>query len=163
MPNKTAQDPVALKITINLALSAGWELAGLDRALEKEMAIHSSKLVQKIPWTMEPGRLQSMGLQKIRTHLSNETRLGLARLGSTWTNKLTRAHCQHGKCRGTRGHAQAHKLMLSLHQISPGILLAKQVKWPSPKLRTGDMYFSFSGRNYKVTCQKVLVQRSKDN
>lgn len=37
------------------------------------MAIHSSKLVQKIPWTMEPGRLQSTGLQKIRTHLSNGT------------------------------------------------------------------------------------------
>ena len=71
MPNKTAQNSVALKITINLALAAGWELAGLDWALEKEMAIHSSKLVQKILWTKEPGRLQSMGLQQIRTRLTN--------------------------------------------------------------------------------------------
>ena len=31
--------------------------------LEKEMATHSSTLAWKIPWTEEPGRLQSMGLQ----------------------------------------------------------------------------------------------------
>ena len=34
--------------------------------LEKEMATHSSTLAWKIPWTEEPGRLQSMGLQRIR-------------------------------------------------------------------------------------------------
>ena len=32
--------------------------------LEKEMATHSSTLAWKIPWTEEPGRLQSMGLQR---------------------------------------------------------------------------------------------------
>ena len=39
--------------------------------LEKEMAIHSSILAQEIPWTEEPGRLQSMGSQKSQTWLSN--------------------------------------------------------------------------------------------
>ena len=34
--------------------------------LEKEMATHSSILAWKIPWTEEPGGLQSMGLQKSR-------------------------------------------------------------------------------------------------
>ena len=34
--------------------------------LEKEMAIHSSTIAWKIPWTEEPGRLQSMGLQRVR-------------------------------------------------------------------------------------------------
>ena len=34
--------------------------------LEKEMATHSSTLAWKIPWTEEPGRLQSMGLQRVR-------------------------------------------------------------------------------------------------
>ena len=34
--------------------------------LEKEMATHSSILVWKIPWTEEPGRLQSMGSQRVR-------------------------------------------------------------------------------------------------
>ena len=33
--------------------------------LEKEMAIHSSTLAWKFPWTEEPGRLQSMGSQRV--------------------------------------------------------------------------------------------------
>ena len=42
--------------------SLGWE-----DPLEKEMAIHSSTLAWKIPWTEEPGRLQSMGSQRVDT------------------------------------------------------------------------------------------------
>ena len=34
-------------------------------ALEKEMATHSSILVWRIPWMEEPGRLQSMGWQRV--------------------------------------------------------------------------------------------------
>ena len=34
---------------------------GREDPLEKEMAAHSSTLAWKIPWTEEPGRLQSMG------------------------------------------------------------------------------------------------------
>ena len=41
--------------------SLGWE-----DLLEKEMATHSSILALKIPWMEEPGRLQSMGLQRVR-------------------------------------------------------------------------------------------------
>ena len=41
-------------------LSLGWE-----DPLEKEMAPHSSTLAWKIPWMEEPGRLQSMGLQRV--------------------------------------------------------------------------------------------------
>ena len=33
--------------------------------LEKEMAAHSSTLAWKIPWMEEPGRLESMGLQRV--------------------------------------------------------------------------------------------------
>ena len=33
--------------------------------LEKEMATHSSTLAWKIPWTEEPGRLQSMGSKTV--------------------------------------------------------------------------------------------------
>ena len=47
--------------------SLGWE-----DLLEKEMAIHSSILAWKIPWTEESGRLQSMGSQSW-TGLSNFT------------------------------------------------------------------------------------------
>ena len=38
---------------------------GWEDPLEKEMAIHSSTIAWKIPWTEEPGRLQSMGSQRI--------------------------------------------------------------------------------------------------
>ena len=34
--------------------------------LQKEMATHSSTVAWKIPWTEEPGRLQPMGLQRVR-------------------------------------------------------------------------------------------------
>ena len=40
--------------------SLGWE-----DLLEKEMATHSSILAWRVPWTEEPGGLQSMGLQRI--------------------------------------------------------------------------------------------------
>ena len=39
---------------------------GREDPLEKEMAIHSSTIAWKIPWTEEPGRLQSMGSQRVR-------------------------------------------------------------------------------------------------
>ena len=35
-------------------------------SMEKEMAAHSSMLAWRIPWMEEPGRLQSMGLQRVR-------------------------------------------------------------------------------------------------
>ena len=41
--------------------SLGWE-----DPQEEEMATHSSILALRIPWTEEPGRLQSMGLQIVR-------------------------------------------------------------------------------------------------
>ena len=45
---------------------------GREDLLEKETATHSSILAWKIPWTEEPDRLQSMGLQS-RTQLSDFT------------------------------------------------------------------------------------------
>jgi len=38
---------------------------GSERSLEKDMATHSSFLAWRIPWTEEPGRLQSMGSQRV--------------------------------------------------------------------------------------------------
>ena len=38
---------------------------GREDPLEKEMATHSSTLAQRIPWREEPGRLQSMGSQRV--------------------------------------------------------------------------------------------------
>ena len=50
-------------------LHAMWETwvrsLGWEDTLEKEMATHSSTLAWRIPWTEEPGRLQSMESQRV--------------------------------------------------------------------------------------------------
>ena len=43
----------------------GVQSLGQEDLLEKEIATHCSILAWKIPWTEEPGRLQSMGLQRV--------------------------------------------------------------------------------------------------
>ena len=52
------------------SLLATWEThvrsLGLEDLLEKEMATPSSTVAWKIPWLEEPGRLQSMGSQRVR-------------------------------------------------------------------------------------------------
>jgi len=52
----------------NLPASVGdvGSIPGWGRSPEKEMATHSSILAWEIPWTVEPGGLQSMGLQRVR-------------------------------------------------------------------------------------------------
>ena len=44
---------------------------GQEDLLQKEMATHSSILAWEIPWTEEPGGLQSKGSQKSQTGLSD--------------------------------------------------------------------------------------------
>ena len=50
-----------------------FQTLGWEDSLEKEMATHSSILTWEIPRAEEPGRLESMGLQKSWTQLSNTT------------------------------------------------------------------------------------------
>ena len=47
--------------------SLGWE-----DPLEKEMAAHTNILAQKIPWTEEPGRLQSTESQRVKHDLTTK-------------------------------------------------------------------------------------------
>ena len=51
--------PAAQETQETRVRSLGWE-----DPLEEEMEIHSSILAWQIPWTEEPGRLQSMGSQR---------------------------------------------------------------------------------------------------
>ena len=53
---------------------------GRDDLLEKEIATHSSILAWRIPWTEEPGRLQSMGSHRVRHDWSE-----LALMQASWT------------------------------------------------------------------------------
>ena len=45
---------------------------GCEGPLEKEMATHSSIIAWEIPWTEEPGGLQSMGLQRVGHNLATK-------------------------------------------------------------------------------------------
>ena len=59
----------------NLPANAGdvGSVPGLGRSPGEGNATYSGSLAWKIPWTEEPGGLQSMGSQKTRTQLSNYT------------------------------------------------------------------------------------------
>ena len=53
-----------------------WSLSWED--LEKHTATHSSILAQRIPWTEDPGRLQSIGSQRVRHEWSNRACVHIA-------------------------------------------------------------------------------------
>ena len=58
--------PVAQLVKNLPAVQETWVPAlGQEYPLEKEMATHSSTLAWEIPWTEEPGGLQSKGLQRL--------------------------------------------------------------------------------------------------
>ena len=72
---KTLESPLDSKRASLVAqrlkrLPAMWETwvlsLGREDPLEKEMATHSSILAWRIPWTKEPGGLQSTGSQRVR-------------------------------------------------------------------------------------------------
>ena len=70
MGNMRGASQVALVVK-NLPANAG-DIGHMDSipewedTLEKGMATHASNLAWKIPWTEEPDRLQSIGLQRVR-------------------------------------------------------------------------------------------------
>ena len=66
--------------------------------LEKEMATHSSVLAQTSPWTDEPGRLQSMGSQRV---------------GHDWVSE----HMLMRGCRGTEPHQITQCVQDSKHSL----------------------------------------------
>ena len=48
---------------------------GCEDSLEKEMATHSSIIAREIPWTEEPGGLQSMGSQRVERDLATKQQI----------------------------------------------------------------------------------------
>ena len=70
----------------------GVQLLGREDFLVRGMAIHSSILAWRIPWTEKPGRLQSMGSQRVGHDWSDvactQAMVVLQRVGTLWTNFL---------------------------------------------------------------------------
>ena len=65
-PGGSAVSLVAQTVKCLPTMQESWvQSLGQEDLLEKEMATHSSILAWKIPWTEEPGRLQSTGSQRV--------------------------------------------------------------------------------------------------
>ena len=87
----------------NRVRSLGWE-----DPLEMEMATHSSNLAWRIPWTGEPGRLQSIGSQRV----------GHSRAQGQW--KQNSVHQNSGS-----GAAKLRGVKNSLERVFPGSPVVK--------------------------------------
>ena len=87
--------------------SLGWK-----NPPEKEMATHFNILAWRIPWTEEPGRLQSLGLQRVRhTHTSLDT--------YSWKNKI----------KFNRGPERASDLLTATKHLSDKARTWSQAHW----------------------------------
>ena len=98
------------------AMQETWvQSLGQDDSLEKKMATHSSILAGRIPWTEEPGRLQSMGSQRV---------------GPNWaTNIHTLAFIQID----TRS---THNLSCEIKDVSRNYQMPVDQGWITPRLET---------------------------
>ena len=73
-PQTSLQEMVAQRLKRLPALQeTGVRSQGQEDPLEKETATHSNILVWRIPWTDEPGGLQSMGSQRVGYDLVTKT------------------------------------------------------------------------------------------
>ena len=67
-PTRTGASLVAQLVKDLPTMQETWvQSLGQEDPLEKETGTHSSILTWRMPWTQEPGRLQSMGLQELDT------------------------------------------------------------------------------------------------
>jgi len=65
---------------------------GQEDPLEKRMATHSSILAWRIPWTEEPGGLQSMGWKRVRHNRATHTH---THTHTQYTARTVNAHCHY--------------------------------------------------------------------
>ena len=94
-----------------------WSL-GQEDPLVKEMATHSSILAWKIPWMVKPGRLQSMGSQRVGYDLNNFTIVhGIAELDVTERLSLSLSSSRHTMRK--RARKDARWSLSGFHQV-PG-------------------------------------------
>ena len=78
--------PVAQMVKSSAMQETRVQSLGKEDPLEKGMAIHSSILAWKIPWTEETGGLQSTGSQRVGHDRATNTTLSTAeRVNVTWS------------------------------------------------------------------------------
>ena len=117
--------------------------------LEKEMATHSSVLAWKIPWTEEPGRLQSVGLQRVRQDWATEhQRIYLILCGSS-PESLKKVYSAH-----SAWDASPSSLCLTFTSLPGGVrcLLAMCHQSLSPSLYAPHTGLWCSANSFMVLC-----------
>ena len=113
----------------------GWEYP-----LEKKMATHSSIFAWEIPWTEEPGRLQSMGLQTVRHNLVTKQQINTTRSNfisgsvqfsrSVVSDSLRPREPQHS--RWWTHHQHPEFTQTHVHRVSDAIQPSHPLSSPSP-------------------------------
>ena len=107
-------------------LSTMWETQvralGWEDPLEKETAIHSSTIAWKIPWTEEPGRLQSMGPQRVRHDWATSLSLSTFLKWQNYRNEEPVSGCQ-----GMRRELRWDRSGCGCKGAIPGILVAVEI------------------------------------
>ena len=111
-----------------------WSL-GWEDLLEEEMATHSSILAWKIPWSEEPCRLQSVGLQRVRqdwahTHTANMTLWFVLYCCSV--AQFCPTFCNPVDIRLTFLHYLLEFAQTHVHRVDDVILLSHPLLPPSP-------------------------------
>ena len=106
-------------------------------SLEKAMAPHSSTLAWKIPWTEEPGRLQSMGSPRVGHDWVTHFHFSLSCIGEGNGNPLQCSCLENLRDRGTRwaavyGVAQSRTQLKRLSSSSKGLL--KEMVHEDPRI-----------------------------
>ena len=74
---QTVKNQVRYLVLLSAMQETQVRYLGWIDSLEKGIATHSSILVWRIPWTEEPGRLQSVGLRRVR-HRTEQLTLSLS-------------------------------------------------------------------------------------
>ena len=132
---------------------------GQEDSLEKEVATHSSILAWEIPWTEEPGRLQSMGLQRVRHDFSSVQSLSWVRLFATpWI-----AACQASL---SITNSQSSLRLMSIESVMPSshlILCRPLLLLPPipPRIRvfSNELIFAWGGQSTGVSASASFLPK----
>ena len=139
--------PVA-QIVKNLpAMQGAWVwFLGREDPLDKGMATYSSNFAWRFPWREEPGRLQSMGLQRVRQD------------GRTNTSQLAHTHMYTNSllpCARTRTHTPQQHILYCTHTLKPWCL--PSTKEPCSHVREEKFKWKIRSSNYRICYTHFFV------
>ena len=128
----------------------------LSKILEKEMTTHSSILAWRIPWTEDPGGLQSIGLQS-RNDWSNWTQLKKIENSHSYKNMYTDIHSRiiHNSINKQLKYPSAEERITQCGIfIQQRILLGNKKEWSM--LQRG-WHLKALSQSIKATCYMVIL------